>query len=449
MTHPDRLAAVATLLGMEPAPVTRCRVLEVGCGDGSNLIPMAFGLPQSEFTGIDLAAEPIAAGRVVIRDLELHNASLEQADLVEYGRDGAEFDYIIAHGVYSWVPPAVRDGLLELCRRCLSPAGVAFISYNAYPGRHFRQMVREMLLYHCRDVSGPHERTQAARGFLQFLSEKRSVTPEWQAVVDKELGQLLERHEGNICHDELADFNQPVYFREFAAHAGAHGLQYLGEGEPNEMFDPRNVVGWVRGGVIEREQYMDFVRLRSFRQTLLCRESVVVDRSPGVERMERLLFSAPLTETEDGLIEGLRRVRITALQGAVKQVASALGEMYPLPLSFEELLPYAGDRESARDILYGLMLGGYADIHVHNFPCEDSVTVRPKASRLARYQAAKSVYVTTAMQHVLKLDETTRRMIGLLDGTRDHAALAAELGESAEAVQSALEWLARMAVLEA
>jgi SAM-dependent methyltransferase len=133
-THPDRLAAMARLFGMRPAPVTACRVLELGCGSGANLIPQAYYLPESRFTGIDMAAEPIAVARAMAGDLGLSNIDLRVADLRDLGTEVGEFDYIFAHGLYSWIPADVRDRLLAVCSERLAPQGVAFVSYNVYPG---------------------------------------------------------------------------------------------------------------------------------------------------------------------------------------------------------------------------------------------------------------------------------------------------------------------------
>ncbi len=147
-THPDRLATIAALFGLQTAPVEKCRVLELGCGDGTNLISMAYGLPNSEFVGIDAAGRAIAEGNEMIRDLSLDNVRLQQLDLMEFDAGGEPFDYIIAHGVYSWVPDPVRDRILAICSESLSPNGVAYVSYNSYPGGHIRDMVREMMLFH-------------------------------------------------------------------------------------------------------------------------------------------------------------------------------------------------------------------------------------------------------------------------------------------------------------
>ena len=144
-THPDRLATVARLFGLAAAAPGACRVLELGCGDGGNLIPMALQLPRSEFTGIDLAGDAIHEGHVVVSALGLQNITLRQLDLMEAGPDLGEFDYIIAHGLYSWVPSEVRERLLRICRVNLAPSGVAYVSYNTYPGFHRREMFREMM----------------------------------------------------------------------------------------------------------------------------------------------------------------------------------------------------------------------------------------------------------------------------------------------------------------
>ena len=114
-THPDTLATVATLFGMSPPPVERCRVLELGCADGSNLIPMAMDLPGARFVGIDLSPRQIQEGRTTIEALGLRNIELEPISLMDVGEDFGRFDYVICHGVYSWVPEAVQDRILEIC----------------------------------------------------------------------------------------------------------------------------------------------------------------------------------------------------------------------------------------------------------------------------------------------------------------------------------------------
>jgi methyltransferase-like protein len=456
-THPDRLATVGTLFGMSPAPLTHCRVLEIGCGDGNNLIPMAYGLPASTFVGIDLAEGPIAAGRRTIDALQLENIQLEAMDLRDLGPNSGEFDYILAHGVYSWVPAEVRDALLAVCRERLAPEGIALVSYNAMPGRHVRQMLREMMLYHTRSIDDTAERLRQARWFLEFFQKHRVSSSTWGQLLDFEAKSLLEHSDDSLFHDDLAPINVAVHFREFAEHALRHRLQYLGEAMIFEMFDPRGSLDWLKNDTLEREQYIDFLRVRGFRHTLLCREEVPLHREIGPPHMEQFLFASPARLLDNGQIEGLHGTRITIMNEAAARVACALRDTYPLPVAFEELVPYAGERAALQEILFSLVQGGFANPHVYDFPCQDTVAEKPRASRLVRYQAGISRYVTNACYHVVELDEIGRYLIGLLDGarTQEEIALALSAMPNApekdvirEGLAKSLDWFAREALLE-
>src|SRR5262249_40891875 len=146
-THPGHLAAVASLFGMKPAPIGRCRVLELGCAGGVNLIPMALTLPASRFIGVDLSARQIADGQKLAAELALDNLHLRHLNILDVDQSLGQFDYIVCHGVYSWAPGPVRDKILEVCARNLAPQGVAFVSYNTYPGWHMNGMIRDMLCF--------------------------------------------------------------------------------------------------------------------------------------------------------------------------------------------------------------------------------------------------------------------------------------------------------------
>lgn len=133
---------------MYVAPIGACRVLEVGCGDGSNLIPMAVGLPGGEFFGVNLASPPIARGNAVIAAAGQRNVRLEALDPMAFPEDAGECDYIVAHGFCSWVPDFVRKRLWEVIGRHLAPNGVAYASYNAYLAAHLQNAVRDVMNFH-------------------------------------------------------------------------------------------------------------------------------------------------------------------------------------------------------------------------------------------------------------------------------------------------------------
>jgi SAM-dependent methyltransferase len=433
-THPDRLAAVGRLFGMRPAPVAECSVLEIGCGDGSNLVPMAYGLPGSFAVGVDLAPGPIAAAQRMAGDLELSNIRLVTADLRDIDEEYGTFDYVIAHGVYSWVPADVREGLLRVCAERLAPQGIAFVSYNVFPGRQMRQLLREMMLYQTRRAPGPRQRIEQARSFLHTIAEGRLAPPAWRELLQQEATILLEKDAGSFWHDDLAPVNQPMYFHEFAAQAAGHGLQYLGDADSRVMFDPWRSSGEAPEDPLECEQYLDFLRCRRFRESLLCRADVALDRNPGPERMREFLFAAPSRRAKNGEIEGLNGVRVAPGHVELEAIVSALGDAYPLPLSFDDLAPYGG--EGLEEILFALVRSGFASFHVHDFPCEETVTPRPCASHLARWQAERGSLVTNACHMPVQLEDADVGLLLQLDGTR------------AVAESEALAWFARMGLLE-
>jgi SAM-dependent methyltransferase len=169
-TRPERLAAVAKLFGLEAPPAENCRVLEIGCSMGGNLIAMAQDLPGSRFVGIDASSRQIADGWKMIDRLGLKNIELKHIDILDVPGDFGEFDYIVSHGVYSWVPARVQNKMLEICQRSLAPRGVVYISYNTYPGWHIRGIVRDMMVYRGTQFAEPQARLAQAKGLVAFVA---------------------------------------------------------------------------------------------------------------------------------------------------------------------------------------------------------------------------------------------------------------------------------------
>jgi SAM-dependent methyltransferase len=276
-THPDRMAVMATLHGLQPTPVAHCRVLEIGCNEGANLIPMAYAIPDSEFVGFDIAELPVARAQEKIHALSLSNVRVFQADITDIDQSLGKFDYIIAHGIYAWIAEPVRDSLLSLCRNHLTPNGIAFISYNALPGGHLRNLMREILADRTACALDPLQSVSAGVTFLKNIVELRPEGDPLSALLDKEAKRLEMRNPRDIYHDELSPDQRPVLFSTFAAHAARNDLRYVSESVVMTLNDPSNqpraaalAKEMAGGDRIAEEQILDFVRMRGYRETLLC-----------------------------------------------------------------------------------------------------------------------------------------------------------------------------------
>lgn len=450
-THPDRLATLAMLHGMEPAPIEQCRVLELGCGNGSNLIPMAFGLPDAEFVGVDLAERPIAEARDTAQSLGLSNLNLHQLDLMDLSEELGPFDYIIAHGLYSWVPPDVQEKLLEICQVHLNPKGVAYISYNTYPGWHFYKASREMMQFHVENISDPQKRMQQGRAFLNFLRDGQPTSSSYQAFLEAEAQRIGPFPDWLMQHDLLADVNLPCYFHEFAERASNHRLQYLAEAEFGVMqaraFPPEveQTLAQMQHEPLLREQYLDFLRGRSLRQTLLCHQDITLDRDALADRIPGVYVAAPIKELgfneESGAttFQGVKGHTIETNHPMALAACRYLGDCWPDYIPFDELLDEVRDqgdanasKEEDTTLLSGILLDFYADhfigLHTAIPPHATRVAPRPFASQAAVLTSKSSPIVPTLFHTSVRLDEVEQRLLPLLDGRHTKSALLKALG---------------------
>jgi len=226
-TQPDFLAAMARLHGFDAPDPRHARILELGCAQGGNLIPLAWRWPASDCVGVELSCVQAAAGADFIRHMGLPNVHILHGDLAALPNDLGEFDYIIAHGVFSWVPPSVQQALFDVCRRHLSPHGIAYISFNVATGWARLQPLRDALIERTSaDLPAPARLQQV----LRVLDE---LEAEWRdPALLKEIAYLKTAAPSYLFHEYLADFNAPMPFAEFAAQLDAHSLRYVGEAGP-------------------------------------------------------------------------------------------------------------------------------------------------------------------------------------------------------------------------
>lgn len=460
-SHPNRLATVATLFGMQPPAVESCRVLELGCASGGNLIPMAEQVPGAQFYGCDLSTRQIAAGQQMIAETGLTNVRVEARSILDITPELGTFDYIACHGVWSWVPAEVRQKILEICRDQLSPQGVAFISYNTLPGWHFRGTVRDMMFYHSRKFGTPAERVGHARALLDFLV--RSVQGDKSAyavLLKSEMELLRTKSDSYLLHEHLEAVNEPMYFYQFEEQLGAAQLQFLGEADISSMLaqsfssEVDQIIRRLSANIVEMEQYLDFLKNRTFRQTLICHRGVRIERKPDERGLAQLRI-AGLTEPSEqpaNLSPG-HEVKFTGAHGRIntsdpgaKALLVVLREAWPRSVPFGELVKQvrktvadAGladavdtvNETSVGSNVIHCHLRGFVRILAAELPCAAVAGTHPRGAAVARWYAMKGPNVTNLAHEVVQLNDLGRQVLLLADGTRDRSALADEVSKLA------------------
>jgi methyltransferase-like protein/SAM-dependent methyltransferase len=449
-SHPNRLAGLAKVFGVDAPLPSKARVLELGCADGANLLPMAEQMPGASFLGIDYSSKQIEAGQKALEAAGLKNVQLRHQDILDFPLTEGKFDYIIVHGVFSWVPEPVREKILAICSACLTDRGLAFISYNALPGWNMRKSLRDMMLFHTAGITDPVTRVRQARALLKFLAD--SVPADRSAyglLLKSELEIISKVSDNYLLHDYMEEENTAFYFHQFMGRAIKHGLQYLGESSLSHMLPsnfPEKVAKTLGqlGQIIAQEQYMDFLRNRMFRQTVLCKAGTAINRAISADRLKDCAFQSlllPLTGPVD-LAAGValnvptaNGQQITTADPFLKAAFSVLVESNTAAISFAELLAAASAkakshattpaRERAKieeatlaTNLLNLYSRGLIEVHRLPVRCAMTIPAQPAISAYARQQATAARTLTNRLHIAIPADGLGRAVAAACDGSR-------------------------------
>jgi SAM-dependent methyltransferase len=441
-SHPDHLATVAILSGKTPPSVSSCRVLELGCARGGNLIPIAVALPGASFVGIDSSPRQVHEACDLIERLGLRNIRIEVQDIRELGPELGTFDYIICHGTFSWVAPEVQEKILDVAACSLAPDGIVYVSYNTYPGWHFRGLVREMMSYHVRRSKDPEAIARRSRDILQFLTASAmAIEPVYSNLLKQELDYVSARSDSYLLHDHLEIVNSPTYFHDLVERAGSRRLQFVSEVQ-STLIAPESLPPEIATGLRERsadaidfEQYLDFVINRRFRQSLFCRAGAQRRSGANPDALEHLYLAARNTGNN---------AASAAQDGPfLKTAMGHLHRIWPLSIPFDSLVEAVRTELGAIADRRGVpeapeALGLKADlIRCYNQKRLELSTLppmfvlnlsdKPIASPLARIQAETGNTVTNLRHEAGQLNDLGRAVLSLLDGSHDRAAIVDEL----------------------
>ena len=454
ITHLDALAVTATMASVRVALPSNCRVLEIGCAVGGNLLPMAQQYPGSTFLGIDTSFKQIASAQKTAAGAGLTNIKFEVMDVTTLGSELGQFDYIIANGIYSWVKPQVREQLLPTISRLLAPTGVAFVNYHVYPGWHGREMLREAIAVRVQGAGDTIEVVARAREFLNWFDRYAQSPAEspFASVIRNEARFLMSAPDDYLIHEYLEAFPVAIYFRQFAAQVAAVGLTYVGEVKSNpfrkKLIDDLRTERGQGADMLQIEEDADVVLGAYIRRSLICRDVQAPSPMPIMENLERLSARTlviptammgdlnsmdPMTfQFADG-----RTVQLT--EPMVKVVLVALSRSWPQALPVERLfetmrndlqcgpnfaMPGSAERQQILSTLVACFGAGVIDMHAQPATYVPYATDKPRATALARYQAREGKWVTNLIHNlIINLTKTDRLILAHLNGARDRTAL--------------------------
>ena len=299
-TTPAYLEAYGTLVGLKPPTAKTARVLELGATYGGNIISQAVHNPEATFIGIELSQDQVEKGNKIISHAKLDNVSLLQGDILNFDESLGNFDYIIAHGFYSWISDEMKDKLLDIISHHLADNGIAYVSYNTYPGWHTMEEVRQLMLFANRGYDELTHKEKVLRGktvgslvgaqILNYdnLKERNS----------KFLGALrsvMQKDDYYVGHDHLEPHNDPCYFYQFNDHLKAHNLSYVCDADLTlsmvRTYDESiadKLEKLAPNSQADQEQYLDFMLDTTFRKSIICKESAAKDISYDVANPDKV-----------------------------------------------------------------------------------------------------------------------------------------------------------------
>ncbi len=438
-SHPGRLAAQAIWRGLAAPQAAKARVLEIGCASGGNILPLAAALPDARFLGVDLSPVQIAAGeahrkRYGIDNVELRAESFEAID----SRDG-EFDFIICHGVYSWIPEPLREALLGVISARLAPGGVAMVSFNVLPGWRLFQIARDSMLLNARLIADPAQRAAKTRELFALLAAQSADKHSYGRFWRDEAQRMAAGGDAYLAHEIFEESNAPETFADFTARSARFDLEYLSEAvvvannEDDLAPDGADSIrALAHGDRLKRETYIDIFSGRSFREALLVRAGRVGPPLPAA--LERLHFIPAVDlefkpEARDAFILAAGKTEIVVRAPEAEAPLRRLVERRPRSSTFADLMtegelsPQAGD--AVGEVLRAAVEAGLLAISTVPIDCAARLSERPRVWPIVAMDAAESDRTVTIRHAAFQLGPLQRLFAPLMDGTRTRADLVA------------------------
>ena len=439
-TCPRRLALCSLLHGGPRPPLDRFRALEIGCNNAHNLLPLAFYHPGASFLGVDSATTALAAGRAAAAETGLDNLTLEWMDLKAPSTLAGTFDYVIVHGVFSWVDAEVRRRILELCAAHVAPGGLVYLSHNVDAGWRVRGLVRDAVLAAASGAPTAAEANRRAREraeVLHAIVRDESEHP-YHALLNEELQRVVGSTESYLAHETLSPVNVAFRHDEVVSMLAEHGFCYLADAlydrpegrTPDALADALAQAG-VTGA--EQEQLADVLGYRRFRSSVFCRNEARADTASqrALVALDDMFASSTSHEPQEdeALIDEEFSLPADAQLAAALLLLAAESPRGVRVLDLIAKSKRVIDSEPMQDAAIRRRL---LALHQRGRVGLDLLAPPPVAQagvphRLARYQAANGHELTTASHTALGPEPVDRAIIALLAAGMDVGAVAGEM----------------------
>lgn len=364
---PHKLALSAWLHGGPRGAVEGVRVLELGSGEGENLLPLAFYDRAGTYVGLDPDPDCVAAARAAAAELGLSNVRF---DVVEPAApstaEGELFDYILVRDYFARLPERARAATLRLCRSALAERGLVYLDYPVAPGAAIQSFVRAML----QPLAGEGTARARAERIKQGAASLRALLSAsehpYPALLGRALESVAEGPLAQVAHEILGDPGQPLLHRDVIALATSNRLRFVCDAsyDQPEAHTPDEVRAELAGmGLLgaDQDQALDVLAFRRTRATVLCHADQPEGDPPGPEALDEVELTSPLAPAKgDTTLErgaevaftGPQGQRIATVEPLLKATLLVLAESFPRSLTFRELVGRAVMRLQEAGVLH-------------------------------------------------------------------------------------------------
>lgn len=415
---------------------------------------IATACPTAECTGIDNATEQIVSGRQAIHEIGLNNIELINSDFGALTDSSKHYDYIICHGVFSWIPTEQQDRLLATIKQLLAPQGLAYLSYNCLPGWQSRDALRRLLLEQTDAISDNTEKIRVARELMGWLLEILCDDYSPYALgLKSELENIQHHSDSFILHELLNSHTSAMYFSAFAKKLAEHHLRFMCEARFGRTLSHRLTKEGVScekclstsldNHQLNVESFLSYIYPTALRRSLICHDHQIPLNYPRIDQIRSFFLASPLVPTSPPELHDSVVNEYAAPQGFMvevkeplfKEALAIMADKWPQAISFKELSEELSlthqhisknDKTDKKliDFLFDFYCQELIELYSAPLPFTLSIRDKPQISALARWQLQNQNWATNLRHEYVILNEFGRSVAKLCNGRNSPADIA-------------------------